>query len=207
MGCGTPPRCEGLVWHYGLICFATGVRTCAATSDEVVAMMLINEDPNRLLADLTVKQVEVLDRLLQHKTTKQIARELDIAPNTVDNRIVAVREKWDTPDRKSTARFYAMLLARCEKSPSGFSPLDDPVPAADELARDLPGSPFFRVSDGQIFDHWPTPSRKPAGLEALDARFGKFGRVGAMMVLAMILALTMVAALAIAQTLRGYFSF
>ena len=36
------------------------------------------------LAGLTAKQREVLDLLIEHKTSKEIARELGISPHTVD---------------------------------------------------------------------------------------------------------------------------
>jgi len=68
-----------------------------------------------LLENLTPKQVEVLDLLLMHRTTKEIARELGIAPNTVDQRINAVRDKWGTLNRKDTARLYGQLLELCGK--------------------------------------------------------------------------------------------
>ena len=41
-------------------------------------------EANWLLDDLTPKQVEVLDLLVQHRTTKQIARHLHISPKTVE---------------------------------------------------------------------------------------------------------------------------
>ena len=87
-------------------------------------MTVMDHDPAEVLSDLTEKQIEVLDLLLQHKTTKQIARELAIAPNTVDARIATVRDKWGTVDRKATARVYAHLLETCEKPTCGFSPLE-----------------------------------------------------------------------------------
>ena len=78
-------------------------------------MTVMDHDPADVLCDLTAKQAEVLDLLLQHKTTKQIARDLGIAPNTVDARIAAVREKWGTTDRKATARVYAHWPVKRER--------------------------------------------------------------------------------------------
>lgn len=164
-------------------------------------MSVLDRDPAEVLADLTTKQVEVLDLLLQHKTTKQIARDLNIAPNTVDNRILAVREKWGTCDRNATARVYTRLLEACEKPPCGILPLDHDLVPDHELMRDLPGSPIFSFSDVQTFGHLPTLRGKRSGLEALDARFGKFGRVAAILLLAMALAVTVVASLAMADAL------
>ncbi len=164
-------------------------------------MTLLDRDPAEVLADLTPKQEEVLDLLLQHKTTKQIARELHIAPNTVDARIAAVREKWGTTDRKATARVYSHLLETCEKTPCGFSSLATDRLQNQELFRDLPGSPVFTVADAQTFGHWPVHPESRTVLEALDSRFGKAGRVGAVLGLAMTLAITLVAMLAVAEVL------
>jgi DNA-binding CsgD family transcriptional regulator len=166
---------------------------------------MLDRDPADVLSNLTVKQAEVLDLLLQHKTTKQIARELNIAPNTVDARIAAVRDKWGTPSRNATARVYAHLLETCEKPPCGFLPLDEDFIPDQVLLRDLPRSPHFSVSDVQTYEHLAWLGERRTGLEALDANFGKFGRVGAIVVLAMVLAVIVVASLAIADALEKFF--
>ena len=163
-------------------------------------MTVMDHDPADVLCDLTAKQAEVLDLLLQHKTTKQIARDLGIAPNTVDARIAAVREKWGTTDRKATARVYA-LLETCEKSPCGFSRLDRDLTPDHGLLRELPGSPLFTVADAQSFEHWPVKRERPGILEILDARFGKIGRVMAASALALGLAATLMLTLAIAEAM------
>jgi len=161
-------------------------------------MTVMDHEPAEVLSDLTEKQIEVLDLLLQHKTTKQIARELAIAPNTVDARIAAVREKWGTVDRKATARVYSHLLETCEKHTCGFPQLENDVLQDHRFLRELPGSPLFAVADAQTFGHWPTWHGRPGVLEALDARFGKFGRLGAALVLAFLLMATVVLSLAVA---------
>ncbi|MET0179445.1 MAG: LuxR C-terminal-related transcriptional regulator, partial [Novosphingobium sp.] len=43
------------------------------------------------LGQLTAKERAVLDLVLQHKPTKEIARELQLAPNTVDMRLRSAR--------------------------------------------------------------------------------------------------------------------
>ena len=164
-------------------------------------MTVMDRDPADVLCDLTAKQAEVLDLLLQHKTTKQIARELNIAPNTVDARIAAVRDKWGTTDRKATARVYAHLLETCEKPPCGFSPLDRDLTPDQGLLRELPGSPLFTVADAQSYGHWPVRSESSGILESLDARFGKIGRVIAASGLALVLAATVMLTLAIAEAM------
>ncbi len=68
----------------------------------------------------------MLDHLAQHKTSKQIARDLGVAQNTVDKHLTAVRRKWHTTDRYETARVFASLRDGCENHPPR-------IYAADEL--------------------------------------------------------------------------
>jgi DNA-binding CsgD family transcriptional regulator len=158
-----------------------------------------------MLDSLTGKQVEVLDRLVLHRTTKEIARELTIAPNTVDQRITAVRDKWGTINRKDTARLYGRLVELCGKPPYEFSRVDDGDEQADETDQDLPVDPVFVLSDARPLTRHPDwTGMQPsglAGLEAFDARFGRAGRLAAVIVLALMMALTLAAALSIAATL------
>jgi len=159
-----------------------------------------------LLENLTSKQVEVLDLLLMHRTTKEIAREIGIAPNTVDQRINAVRDKWGTLNRKDTARLYGQLVELCGKSTYGFSRIDAGSGEGDESDQDLTADPVFVLSDARPMarhpDWFDARVAEPAGLEAFDARFGRAGRVGAVFLLALIMAVTIAATLAIAEALE-----
>lgn len=65
------------------------------------------------LESITDRQREVLDLVVQHWTSKEIARELNISPNTVDQRINAVRAKLGARDRAETARIYSELTRIC----------------------------------------------------------------------------------------------
>ena len=161
-------------------------------------MSVLDQEPANVLSDLTQKQIEVLDLLLQHKTSKQIARELNVAPNTVNARIAAIREKWGTTDRKATARVYAHLLETCNKMPCNFLPLENDIRHRQEPFRDLPRLPVFAVADAHAYGNWPGDRGQLGVLEALDARFGKFGRLGAAFVLSFLIAVTVVLSLAIA---------
>ena len=68
------------------------------------------------LASLTSKQVEVLDRLIQHKTSKEIALELDISPHTVDQRITFAKTKLEAESRGELANRYSELLRICHQT-------------------------------------------------------------------------------------------
>ena len=64
-----------------------------------------------LLDALTEKQREVLDLLIQHKTSKEISRLLGISPHTVDQRIMLARAKLNVASRGEVAQEYRRLLA------------------------------------------------------------------------------------------------
>lgn len=63
------------------------------------------------LDDLTAKQREVLDLLIQHKTSKEISRLLGISPHTVDQRIMLARAKLNVATRNEVAQEYRRLLS------------------------------------------------------------------------------------------------
>jgi DNA-binding CsgD family transcriptional regulator len=167
---------------------------------------VLNETEAKALLDsLTPKQVEVLDLLMMHRTTKEIAYQLDIAPNTVDQRISAVREKWGTTNRKDTARKYARLLELCDKTTCEISRIDDSGDEEEDTDQDLPVDPVFVLSDARLTashpDWFDERASHPSGLEAFDAKFGRAGRLVAILVLAMIMAMTLASSLAIADAL------
>ncbi|MCJ2183826.1 LuxR C-terminal-related transcriptional regulator [Novosphingobium sp. 1949] len=169
----------------------------------------IDESQARALLDgLTVKQVEVLDRLVLHRTTKEIARDLEIAPNTVDQRIAGVREKWGTANRKETARRYARLRDLCGKNTYGFSRVDDPPAIPENLLQDMPDQPHFVLSDTVSLGRLPEwledfrSEEGPAGLEALDRKFGRMGRLVAIVLLTMLMAIILATSLAVADALE-----
>ena len=62
------------------------------------------------LSGLTEKQRQVLDLLIDHKTSKEIARELRISPHTVDQRIQFAKDKLGARSRSDVAVIYRRLL-------------------------------------------------------------------------------------------------
>lgn len=68
-----------------------------------------------LIADLTERQREVLDLLLQHKTSKEIARDLGISPHTVEQRIRFAKEKLGVHRRSDLATAYRKHLTVYDK--------------------------------------------------------------------------------------------
>lgn len=110
-------------------------------------MLAENSAAERLLETITDRQRDVMDRVLQHRTSKEIARELRISPNTVDQRINAVRRKLGASDRAETARLYSRLLGVCGKTTYGSSVIGNGE--FDQLTsmRDAEIKPVFFLSD------------------------------------------------------------
>lgn len=67
-----------------------------------------NDDEDRWNR-LTDKQRACLDLLIEHKTSKEIARLLDISKHTVDQRLNAARDTLGARDRNETAFVYGQL--------------------------------------------------------------------------------------------------
>lgn len=156
------------------------------------------------LAGLTGKQREVLDLLLEHKSSKEIARALNISPYTVDQRITAARQKLGVATRGDVARAYSHIRNLCESPAYGFSQVDLTAERTQTAGQDLPKDAVFTLSDVSIMDipaPWEPHSKARVGLEALDNRFGIFGRIFAIIGLSAAIAMMLLAMVAIAQSL------
>ena len=92
--------------------------------------------PKERLDDLTRKQREVLDLLLEHKTSKEIARELHISPHTVDQRIDFAKKKLGVSSRGDLALRYRELISIYEPLTYEDSLMVRPGIAADTSGQD-----------------------------------------------------------------------
>jgi DNA-binding CsgD family transcriptional regulator len=72
---------------------------------------------------LSLKQREVLDLLLQYKTTKEIARELSISPHTVEQRLRFAREKLGASRRGDLIAAYLRYRSLYEETVYEESPI------------------------------------------------------------------------------------
>lgn len=96
-------------------------------------MTVVGELFENPLVELTSKQREVLDLLIQHKTSKEISRILGISPHTVDQRIMFARSKLGVATRGEVAQAYRRLVEIYEQpvyehSHVGFPPLPGASP-------------------------------------------------------------------------------
>ena len=161
-----------------------------------------------LLSSLTAKQREVLDLVLLHKSSKEIARSLHISHYTVDQRISAARQKFGVNSRGELARAYSRLVDLCEETAYEFSYVEDADNPAHQLPRDQLAEPVFMLSDAgsiPIEVPWHVQPEQVSGLEAFDRKFGILGRILLIPTLAVLMALLALAMTAIAMILPVVF--
>lgn len=95
---------EGVAIFFGWCClwmmYLTGVRQQKPVEAPI---------PSSQVSDLTGRQREILDLLLQDKSNKEIARELNISPLTVRNHISVLFRQFGVKRRKELANTIASL--------------------------------------------------------------------------------------------------
>src|SRR5690606_11226820 len=101
-----------------------------------------------MLAGLTPKQREVLDLLIEHKTSKEIGRELGISPHTVDQRIQFAKEKLGASSRSEVAQLYRRLVEICGQLTYEDSGIAAAAAEADNAARAQAGAALLPPRPG-----------------------------------------------------------
>jgi DNA-binding CsgD family transcriptional regulator len=155
------------------------------------------------LGGLTDKQREVLDLLIEHKTSKEIARRLGISPHTVDQRIFFAREKLGAASRSEVAVAYRRLVG-VSGGVSGRTTYEDshiagPAAAAQSISGLLAG---------QVLGLRPQELSQPEGQalseldfrvvpEWFDGRYGTLVRMSAIIAIAVFLVILVLGGLAI----------
>lgn len=175
----------------------------------------------KILEELTPKQREVLDLLIQHKTSKEISRDLGISPHTVDQRIMLARAKFKVGSRNEVAQAYSRLVSdgdpksadlRAYQQPvyqnsdvadlelSGQSALQEDAVAADRTAfRDaLAGEPAQATEAQTEQFHHVLP-------EAFNGPHGTLLRLGAMTAISIMLILVGLGGLSMFAQLSAMF--
>jgi DNA-binding CsgD family transcriptional regulator len=154
-------------------------------------------DDGDALGGLTDKQRQVLDLLIQHKTSKEIARRLSISPHTVDQRIQFAKEKLGAHSRSEAAVLYRRLLETYEQTTYEESGIAEAGLASDEAAGPQGPLPVAllrqrfrsRPSDGPEADFQVVP-------ESFDGRHGTLIRLGSIFAIALFLVLVVLGGLA-----------
>lgn len=101
-------------------------------------MMVVSGLIENPLLELTAKQREVLDLLIQHKTSKEISRLLGISPHTVDQRIMLARGKLGVGSRNEIAQAYRRMVEVYEQPVYEQSYIGlPPIPAETSRQEDM----------------------------------------------------------------------
>lgn len=170
------------------------------------------DNASEMLESLTNKQVEVLDQLCLHKTSKEIAHALGISRHTVDQRVSSVRTKWNLPTRQEVVRLYRELRESAEnRNDSICEPLIyEPSQVGIEAGADHPERKNRTTS--MVEDLAPAALATPGLFQAnaqgitlvdrLDLHFGPSGRFVAVIGLTFMMALTLALVLVIADALE-----
>lgn len=112
------------------------------------------------LPNLTDGQKACLRLVVQHHTSKEIARILGISPFTVDQRLDAARRKLNAASRKDAAKMFASLEAETISEPLVYQALGlEPVhlPATEGLSEGGLGQGSTKGS-AKIFSFGSFPS-------------------------------------------------
>ena len=151
------------------------------------------------LAGLTAKQREVLDLLIEHKTSKEIARELGISPHTVDQRIQFAKEKLGAASRSEVALLYRRLVEICGQ----LTYQDSRIAASAAVAHSGPGTQAGSLSvlrrRERAYPDQPreTEADYPVVPELFEGRYGTLIRLGAIIAIAVFLVILVLGGLAI----------
>ena len=159
-----------------------------------------------LLNDLTAKQRQVLDLLIEHKTSKEIARLLHISPHTVDQRVSFAKDKLGARTRSEAAVAYRRLLetyGQLTYEDSGIAlsafgwdeaaGTQGPFPETSQRERALTDRMELAEADFQVVP------------ELFDGRYGTLIRSGAIIAIAVLLVLLVLGGLAMFSQLSFLF--
>lgn len=119
-----------------------------------------NLNASAIIKSLTDKQREVLELLIEHKTSKEISRELGISPHTVDQRLDTVRARLGAKNRSEIAQIYRRLREMEGGGPvdDGTEPQDAPAPTDSGISerltheKTLMAAPVFFTNEGSRND-------------------------------------------------------
>ncbi|MDE2563196.1 MAG: helix-turn-helix transcriptional regulator [Sphingomonadales bacterium] len=155
-----------------------------------------------LIDELTLKQREVLDLLIQHKTSKEISRLLGISPHTVDQRITLARAKFKVSTRNEVAQAYSQLIAGSDARPIESKTCDQSIYQNSHVAGSSRFDHTTRRDDADVMASSSVrtalqgaadaPAEKPyyhVLPEVFDGPYGTLLRLGAMTALSILVIL------------------
>ena len=150
------------------------------------------------LGGLTDKQRQVLDLLIEHKTSKEIARLLGISPHTVDQRIFFAKEKLGAASRNEAAAAYRRLVGVSGRTTYENSRIAAPAATAQSGAGLLAGQVLGLAPRGMSQPEGPALELDFRVVpEWFDGRYGTLVRLSAIIAIAVFLVILVLGGLAI----------
>ena len=151
------------------------------------------------LGGLTDKQRQVLDLLIEHKTSKEIARLLGISPHTVDQRIFFAKEKLGAASRNEAAAAYRRLVGVSGRTTYENSRIAAPAATAQSGAGLLAGQVLGLAPRGMSQPEGPALAELDFRVvpEWFDGRYGTLVRLSAIIAIAVFLVILVLGGLAI----------
>jgi len=144
----------------------------------------------------------VLDLLIEHKTSKEIARILRISPHTVDQRIQFAKDKLGAHSRSEAAMAYRRLreiYGQVTYEDSGIAVLAGPP--QDGLVPQVPFQETLRGMRTQSIPSADTELDYAVVQELFEGRHGTLVRLGAIVAIAVLLVIVVVGGVAILSQL------
>ena len=162
-------------------------------------MTIDDDDGDTGLGGLTAKQREVLDLLIEHKTSKEIARLLGISPHTVDQRIFFAKEKLGAASRNEAAAAYRRLVGVSGRTTYQESHIAAPAPTAQGISGLLAGRVLALRHPGLSQPEGPVLTELDFRVvpEWFDGRYGTLVRFSAIIAIAVFLVILVLGGLAI----------
>lgn len=150
-------------------------------------------------SDLTAKQHEAVNLLIQHKTSKEISRILGISPHTVDQRIEAAKKKFGVATRGQLAQAYLAAFPMGERLTYEYSHIAEQAIVGETSVLDEP-EPLQTMLDpnwtGQSEPNWH-PRRYQVVHEMFFGPMGTIYRLAAIVILAILLVVTVLGGISI----------
>ncbi len=166
----------------------------------LVKSMLDEEiEPGSGYAALTEKQRQVLDLLIQYKTSKEIARRLGISPHTVDQRIEFAKRKLGARSRQDLAVQYRQMVEIYDHLTYEFSRIGTPAIAFDDGDRNEAGVALEATHPKltKLGDETAGSADYRVVPEMFEGRYGTLARIGAIVATAALLIFVVVGGLAL----------
>nr|WP_240950298.1 helix-turn-helix transcriptional regulator [Novosphingobium sp. ERN07] len=179
--------------HFGVI-WITFICFTKKFQFGVIALVTNTYTDNPVLADLSSKQREVLDLVVDRRTNKEISVILGISPSAVEQRLQSVRRKFDVQGRADLARAYLRVVATCENPTGEEKQVSEGADLSTFAASQRDGSDYLR-DESDLVGQWRRSGslmvdgieerrtqqvvhRQPV-LDRLDAVAGLSGRLAA----------------------------